>query len=40
LSSKTCVMPIFFPRIPVTAMSSSPHHAMPQASHCRILWAA
>src|ERR1035438_6693691 len=27
-SSKTCVMPIFLPRIPVTAMSSSPHHAM------------
>src|SRR3984957_1930223 len=26
-SSKTCVMPIFFPRIPVTAISSSPHHA-------------
>src|SRR5277367_3529809 len=26
-SSKTCVMPIFLPKIPVTDISSFPHHA-------------
>src|ERR1035438_3426087 len=34
-SSKTCVIPIFFPKIPVTAMIPSPHHAMLNSSHCR-----
>jgi hypothetical protein len=30
-------MPIFLPRIPVTAMIPSPHHAKLSASHCRAL---
>src|SRR5580704_11926130 len=29
-------MPIFLPRIPVTAMSSSPHHAPLKRAHCRV----
>src|SRR5215469_6424484 len=36
-SSKTCVMPIFLPRIPVTAITLSPHHATLDSSHCRNL---
>ena len=29
------LVPIFLPTIPVTAISSSPHHAMLNSSHCR-----